>query len=285
MPDINARAFRDAIGRDATLRARSGQPLLRRPLAVGRSSRPAARRCRPARTPTRPHSTAGAILPSTWTLDGRAVAALVHDEYHADAHPGRCTTTDGLACWYNTIIAVRSNDGGAQFRAGLAARRRGRAVPAGCRPDAPPRLLQSVEHVRRSRAASTSSHRRPAGRDRTPAHACCAIATRSTPPAGAALTGTAFAARWSNPYRRRRRAPIPASRSSRSAIPSAPSCGIGRAGFISRSGSSRNSTAPTPFGVFPDRRLLSRDVAQSHRLERSLDLPADRDRASALRPA
>ncbi|MFO1118221.1 MAG: hypothetical protein U1E28_21340 [Beijerinckiaceae bacterium] len=54
-------------------------------------------------------------ITATWTADGRNVAALVHDEYHAETHPGRCITTDALACWWNAILAFRSTDGGANF--------------------------------------------------------------------------------------------------------------------------------------------------------------------------
>ncbi|ACA17046.1 conserved hypothetical protein [Methylobacterium sp. 4-46] len=52
---------------------------------------------------------------ATWTEDGRAVAALLHHEYHAEAHPGRCRSGEMMACWYNTILAARSGDGGARF--------------------------------------------------------------------------------------------------------------------------------------------------------------------------
>lgn len=54
-------------------------------------------------------------ITATWTGDGRNVAALVHDEYHADVHPGRCKFAGALECWWNAILAFRSNDGGANF--------------------------------------------------------------------------------------------------------------------------------------------------------------------------
>lgn len=54
-------------------------------------------------------------LTSTWTADGRRVAALVHDEYHADHHPGRCLFQGDLQCWWNTVLSFRSDDGGANF--------------------------------------------------------------------------------------------------------------------------------------------------------------------------
>ena len=54
-------------------------------------------------------------ITSTWTPDGQRVAALVHDEYHADVHPGRCLFKGGLECWWNTVLSFRSTDGGANF--------------------------------------------------------------------------------------------------------------------------------------------------------------------------
>lgn len=114
MPDINARAFRDDKGQtrlftlDQENRSFVGPSLLdATPTCV--SSLPSGEKADPAAFDGRRYIT------STWTFDGRAVAALVHNEYHAETHPGRCTTTNAMACWYNAIIAVRSNDGGARF--------------------------------------------------------------------------------------------------------------------------------------------------------------------------
>ncbi|HWG06897.1 MAG TPA: hypothetical protein VG271_17965 [Beijerinckiaceae bacterium] len=54
-------------------------------------------------------------ITATWTNDGRVVDALVHHEYHANEHQGRCAFHDFMACWYNTITAYRSLDGGRNF--------------------------------------------------------------------------------------------------------------------------------------------------------------------------
>ncbi|GJE02108.1 hypothetical protein [Methylobacterium isbiliense] len=54
-------------------------------------------------------------ITATWTEDGRSVAGLLHHEYHGEAHPGRCIATTMMACWYNTVLAARSTDGGARF--------------------------------------------------------------------------------------------------------------------------------------------------------------------------
>ena len=54
-------------------------------------------------------------IAATWTQDGRRVEALVHHEFQANTHPGRCAHKEYLACWYNSIVAVRSLDGGHSF--------------------------------------------------------------------------------------------------------------------------------------------------------------------------
>jgi hypothetical protein len=54
-------------------------------------------------------------IAATWTGNGRDVYALMHDEYHADRHPGACRFRDGMACWYNVVTAARSRDGGLRF--------------------------------------------------------------------------------------------------------------------------------------------------------------------------
>ena len=53
-------------------------------------------------------------LAATWTDDGQRVAALAHQEYHADEH-GRCSVATTLGCWFNSIIAFSSRDGGHSF--------------------------------------------------------------------------------------------------------------------------------------------------------------------------
>jgi hypothetical protein len=55
------------------------------------------------------------FITALWSNDGSHVAALVHNEYHADHFPGRCAFKGDLACWYNTILAFHSDDAGARF--------------------------------------------------------------------------------------------------------------------------------------------------------------------------
>ncbi|MDX7952192.1 hypothetical protein P7D22_13505 [Lichenihabitans sp. Uapishka_5] len=54
-------------------------------------------------------------IAATWTRDGRAVDALVHHEFQANEHPGRCRFPGYMQCWFNTVLGVHSADGGRSF--------------------------------------------------------------------------------------------------------------------------------------------------------------------------
>ncbi|NEU11634.1 hypothetical protein G3T14_05760 [Methylobacterium sp. BTF04] len=114
VPDASARAFRDAAGHVAVFgmhyrnRAFRGPTLdaLKLDCTVVLDSAGSAD---PAAYDDRSWITA------TWTEDGTHVAALVHHEFQADAHPGRCRSKVYIECWYNTVLAVASTDGGRSF--------------------------------------------------------------------------------------------------------------------------------------------------------------------------
>ncbi|MCC2097938.1 MAG: hypothetical protein KDJ29_13650, partial [Hyphomicrobiales bacterium] len=55
-------------------------------------------------------------ITATWTGDGRKVAALIHHEFHANEHPGRCSFKTMMQCWMNTVTAWTSANGGASFQ-------------------------------------------------------------------------------------------------------------------------------------------------------------------------
>ena len=112
-PDLNARAFRDAGGRTVMFALHDrNRPLVGPDLAHLKPDCHAAL-VSPA-DPDPAHYADRNFVAATWTDDGRTVAALVHHEYHADQF-GRCTAQGDLACWYNTVLAYRSRDGGLDF--------------------------------------------------------------------------------------------------------------------------------------------------------------------------
>lgn len=65
-------------------------------------------------------------ITSTYTLDGRTVHALVHNEFHGHRRPALCPSGGYMECWYNTITYAVSTDGGRTFKAP-----RGRRLVAG----------------------------------------------------------------------------------------------------------------------------------------------------------
>ncbi len=54
-------------------------------------------------------------ISSIWSEDGQTIFALGHDEYQAHRHPGRCRFSTYLACWWNAIVLLRSDDAGQKF--------------------------------------------------------------------------------------------------------------------------------------------------------------------------
>jgi hypothetical protein len=115
IPDLPARAYRDAAGRVHLIastyvsRAAVGSDLnhVRHDCAVVMRS-PLSRY--PQQFADREW------IASLYTIDGRTVFALVHDEYHGHQHAaGRCQSRNYQKCLYNAVTLVRSSDGGATF--------------------------------------------------------------------------------------------------------------------------------------------------------------------------
>jgi hypothetical protein len=114
VPDLPVRAFRDYRGRTQLLLSdyenfrMIGPSLVRlRPdcRAVLRSPENAS----PQRFEDREW------LASVFTVDGRNIWALVHEEYQGNRHPGQCPERAYSPCWYNSVTLVRSKNGGRSY--------------------------------------------------------------------------------------------------------------------------------------------------------------------------
>lgn len=113
VPDINPRAYRDASGQVVMFALHFINRPLRGPdlthlkidchVSLGSSFDADPK-----------HYDDRRYIAATWTKDGKAVSALVHHEYHADEHKN-CRVGDSLGCWFNTVLAFHSTDGGANF--------------------------------------------------------------------------------------------------------------------------------------------------------------------------
>jgi hypothetical protein len=54
-------------------------------------------------------------IAATHTSDGKIVHGIVHNEFQGHRRPDLCPSRIYLECWYNTLTAVVSHDGGARF--------------------------------------------------------------------------------------------------------------------------------------------------------------------------
>lgn len=116
IPDAPLRAFRDASGAVVAFASdEASRPFL------GPDLDRLAHSCRKAFAGRLdPDPAARSFLgyvAATWTDDGRRVAALVHNEYHAERVAGRCAFGQAMQCWYNVIVGAVSTDGGRSFAA------------------------------------------------------------------------------------------------------------------------------------------------------------------------
>lgn len=114
VPDIPARAWRDADGRVHLIASHSTNRRL---------SGPDLDRVRPdcavvfqgARSPAPERHDDRGWIAAVHTDDGRTVHALVHNEFHGHNRPDLCPTARYMACWANSITAAVSTDGGRHF--------------------------------------------------------------------------------------------------------------------------------------------------------------------------
>jgi hypothetical protein len=114
VPDEPARAFRDSLGQVHLIashyvtRADVGSTLdtVRHSCSVLMGS---------DQDPDPSHFDDRRWLTATYTPDGRTVAALVHEEYQGNTHPGQCPTGEYRKCWYNAITFAVSTNGGKSF--------------------------------------------------------------------------------------------------------------------------------------------------------------------------
>ncbi|MGE7152155.1 hypothetical protein ACQKJ1_00235 [Methylorubrum rhodesianum] len=205
VPDAPARAFRDASGGIALYGLHYRNRALRGPdfehlridcrVVLDSGEKPD-----PALYDDRSWITA------TWTEDGTNVAALLHHEYQANEHEGRCRSKVYMECWYNTITAAASRDGGLHFS---------RAAPPAVVAAPPFRQEEGQGRHRgffnpsnifgegryRYFLAPTTGWDRP-GSDQA-AGVCLFRTERPDEPASwRAWTGTGFTAAFPDPYRR-----------------------------------------------------------------------------------
>lgn len=116
IPDAPARAFRDAEGNVQLIATHN---VVRR--MIGPSLDAVRRECmivmRSHHDPDPANFNDAEWLTSPYTLDGRAIYALVHNEYHGWEHRGQCPrgVSSHQQCWYNGITFAKSTDVGRSY--------------------------------------------------------------------------------------------------------------------------------------------------------------------------
>ncbi|HEX5593769.1 MAG TPA: hypothetical protein VFX35_10525 [Solirubrobacterales bacterium] len=208
IPDLPARAFRDDRGRTQLLLSH-----FRSFRMVGPSLDQLQVECDPVMS-SRLSSRPGRFrdrewIASVYTVDGRKIWALVHDEYQGNRHPGRCPSGSYLRCWYNAITLARSIDGGRTYRVVRGGRRLVAAAPYRYLPDLGPRGVFAPSNVVDGPDGALYVLARI--RDRGGRRGTCLLRTEHIARAGSwrAWNGEGFAGRFSNPYLSRPRPRIP----------------------------------------------------------------------------
>lgn len=114
VPDAMARAFRDYTGtvHFASVSSDMFQSLGSTLESVQHSCEAA---YRSANDPNPADYNDQSWLDSFYTLDGKTIAALTHQEYHGWSHPGECDSQNIAECEYDTDTYHLSKDGGYHF--------------------------------------------------------------------------------------------------------------------------------------------------------------------------
>ncbi len=87
---------------------------------------------------------------SIYTVDGRNVVALVHDEYQGNRHGGQCPSDSYQRCWYNTITLATSEDGGLTYTQQRGAGKLVASIPYRYAPDVGPVGMFSPSNIVRN---------------------------------------------------------------------------------------------------------------------------------------
>jgi hypothetical protein len=202
IPDIPARAFRDAQGRvqliasHYTNRRMSGPDLdhLRHDCGV---IMPSHYDPEPARFDDREW------IHSTYTPDGTSVFALVHEEYQGHTHPGRCPSGGYFKCWYNAVTLAVSTDGGASFEhAAPPPNHLVAGIPYPYVPDSGPAGIFQPSNIIRNPADGYYYVLLRAQRYQAQPQGVCVMRTTdlADPRSWRAWDGTGFNVRFINPY-------------------------------------------------------------------------------------
>jgi hypothetical protein len=204
IPDAPARAFRDASGRVQVI---ASHYVNRR--WVGPDLGHVRHRCevimRSGYDPRPESYDDREWIASTYTLDGRTIYALVHDEYQGYNHPGACSTGELARCWYNAITFARSDDAGRTYLQPDGPAKLIATAPYRYVPDAGSYGLFTPSNVVYRRSDRHYYALARVGEYRAQADGACLLRTTrlDDPASWRAWDGSGFGTRFIDPYRDR----------------------------------------------------------------------------------
>ena len=114
IPDAPARIFKNAQGELKIFAADTGNRALRR-TSEGQWVSECDITIKSKKSEKPEEYADSSWIAALWTDDGNDIAGLIHHEYQAYRHPGRCKFKQYEPCWYNTITSAKSLDGGLSF--------------------------------------------------------------------------------------------------------------------------------------------------------------------------
>ena len=140
-------------------------------------------------------------LEAPYTVDGKTVYALVHDEYHGSEHPGRCPSADLVKCWYNAVTLAVSHDGGASYSHAAAPAHLVAALPFRYVPDTGPVGIMGGSNIVRN--PHDKAYYAFVYQEHPARRGACLIRTKTLAQPGSwrAWNGKAFALKLADPYR------------------------------------------------------------------------------------
>jgi hypothetical protein len=142
-------------------------------------------------------------IASPYTLGGREIFALVHEEYQGYNHPGACPSGELLKCWYNAITFARSRDRGRSYRQARGSARLVAASPYKYERDGgtyglftPSNIVHRTEDGHYYFLARVGEHGEQG-------YGACLLRTRriASPSSWRAWDGSGFGVRFVDPYR------------------------------------------------------------------------------------
>jgi hypothetical protein len=136
-----------------------------------------------------------------YTLDGKTVHTLVHDEYQGHTHPGMCRSGMYHPCWYNSVTYASSKDGGRTFSHTAPPTQLVAALPYRYEPDKGPFGLFAPSNIVKGPDGAYYAFIRAERYGEQPPGACLLrTSDLSNPRSWRAWDGDSFSVSFANPY-------------------------------------------------------------------------------------